>query len=82
VIKMIAFGAITEIVPAVILMLLDGPVEEVPGFLDLVPDFWQIDEPERSAMFVNQMLQGNSMEGEVSVSKIKSFLGEIIGLLN
>jgi hypothetical protein len=81
-VEMVAFGAIAEIVLSLVLIFFDGPVKEVPGLLDLISYFRQIDEAERGTMFVNEMFQGNPMEGQVSFPQVKSFLGEIIGLLD
>jgi hypothetical protein len=80
-IKMIAFGAIAEIVFSLVLMFLDSPVKEVPGLLDLIPYFWQINEAEGGSVFLDQVHQRYPMKGQSSISKIKPFLGEIIGLL-
>jgi hypothetical protein len=81
-VEVVAFGTVAEIVGTLVLVFLNGPVKEVPGLFDLVPDLGQVDKTERCAVFINQMLHGNTMEGQVSFPEVKPLLGEIEGLFD
>ena len=65
--EVIAFGAKTIVVRPFVVVLFDGPVEEVARFLDLIANFWEINEAKRGAVFIDQMLQGNAVKSEVIV---------------
>ena len=69
-VKVIAFCTITKMVFPFICIVFDGPVEEIPGFFDLIPDFWQINKSEWCSMFFDQVFQRNTMESEVAVTQV------------
>ena len=81
-IEVIAFGAVTEIIFPPVSVIFNSPVKKIPGFFDLVADFWQVNKPERRPVFLDQVFEGYTVKGETSISEIKTFLGEIIGLFN
>ena len=69
-------------VPARVPMLLDGPVEQVACPFDLLADLGQVKEAKWGAVLFDQIFKRNAMKSKVSVNQIKSFLREIIGLIN
>jgi hypothetical protein len=80
--EVVAFGTITVIVIAFVLVLFDGSVEQVATLLDLIANLRKIDKAKRSTVLFDQMLQGNSVEAEISVFKIKAFLWKVKALFN
>jgi hypothetical protein len=80
--KVIALGAVAIKIAAPVATFLDGPVEQVSRLFYLVTDFWQVNKTEWRAVFLDQVQQGNAVEGQRSVAQIKTFLREVIGLIN
>jgi len=80
--EVIALGAIAIVIVARIVERFDGPVEEVLGFLDLCTDTRQIGQLQRCTIFLDQVLDREVVESEISVVDIKSFLWEIKCLID
>lgn len=81
-VEVVAFGTIAVVISTRIIVFFNGPVKQVPGFFYLVANFWKINKTERGPVFFNEMVHGYSMEGQGAIPQIKSFLGEVIGLLD
>jgi len=80
--KMTTFCAVAKVVFAFVIAGFYSPVEKVPRPFDLVSDPGKINKSEWGSVFLDQIFQGNAIKGEVSFIEIKTFLGEIIGLLH
>lgn len=62
-----ALGAIAITVFAIVLVVLHRPVKPVLGALDLVANFRQVGQLERSTVLVNQVFERNAMKAQVAV---------------
>ena len=59
-----------------------GSSEQIPGLLYLIPDPWQVHEPERGAIFIDEVLQRNAVESEITILQVETFLREIVRLFD
>ena len=57
VVEVTAFGTVTIVIFTGIIIGFYGPVEEITGLLYLLPDTRQVHQPERSAVFIDQILK-------------------------
>jgi hypothetical protein len=81
-VKVAALGTITVMVFSRIVMRLDGPVEEVPGFLDLLAYAGQVHKPERGVILIYQVLKRYAVKGQIVITEVKTFLRKVITLLD
>jgi hypothetical protein len=77
-----AFSTIAVPVFSLVAMAFHRSVKPVFGLLDLIADFRQIGYFERSAVLIDEVLERNAMKAQITIEEIKTFLGEIICLLN
>jgi hypothetical protein len=80
--KVTALGAIAIPVFTLVMLVFHGAVEPVFGLFYLVPDLWEISQFEWGSIFIDDVLEGNAIKTQIAIVQIKSFLGEVIGLLN
>jgi hypothetical protein len=80
--KMVALRTIAIVVFSAVAVFFNGPVKQVAGFFDLIPNLGQVDETEGGAVFLNQVFEGDPVKGQVMVIEVEAFLGEIIGLID
>jgi hypothetical protein len=80
-VKMVALGAITEIIGSGVTVVPDGPVEQIARLLNLIPNLGKIDQIKWRAVFFNQVFYRYPMKSQVPITQIKSLLGEIVALL-
>ena len=80
--KVTTLGTVTIIVFSFIIIGLDGFVKKVFRFFYLVSDSWQIGQPKRSTIFVNEVFQGKIVKSQVVISEIKTILWKKIGLVD
>lgn len=81
-VKVAAFGTIAVMVIALVIGGFHGPSEKIAGLLYLIPDAWQVHEPERGAVFFDEVLQRNAVESEITILQVESFLREIVRLFD
>ena len=81
-VKVTAFGAIAIIVITLVVSSFHGPPEQVPGLLNLVPDAREVHQPERGAVFIDEVLQRNAVESKITILQVESFLWKIIRLFD
>ena len=80
--KMVALCAITVVILALIAIFLDGAIEKIFDFFDLIFNPREIHEPEWRSMLLNKMLERKPIECEIAILDIKAFLREIIRLID
>jgi len=59
-----------------------GNIKEPFGFLNLFPDFWQVGDPERSAVLFDHFHEWNLMEIQFTINHFEFVGWEIKGLGN
>lgn len=80
--KMRTFGAVAIIVVAGIVELADSIVKILFGALNILRNFWQIRNPHRGFILLNQLFQRYPVEVEVVVFHFESILREVKRLLD
>jgi len=76
------FRAIAIMVSSLVIICFNSPFKQVTGFLDLIPDSWQIHQPEGRPVFIDQVFEGDPVESEVISTVIKAILRKVIALFN
>lgn len=80
--KVTTLGTVTIIVFSFIIIGLNGFVKKVFRFFNLVSYPWQIGQPKRGTIFVNEVFQGKIVKSQVVISEIKTILWKKIGLVD
>jgi hypothetical protein len=80
--KVTTFGAVAIVIFALIIIGFYGLVKEVFCFLDLVSYPWQISQPKRSAVFVDEVFEGKIVKSQVVISEIKTILWKKVRLVD
>jgi hypothetical protein len=80
--KVTAFGTIAVMVISLVVGGFHRPPEKISGLFNLVPDAWQVHQPERGAVFIDEVLQRNAVESEITILQVESFLRKIVRLFD
>ena len=77
-----ALGAVTVMILSFVIGCFHGTPEKISRPFYLVANPGQIHQSEWSAVVINEILQRNAVESEITILQVKSFLREIVRLFD